>query len=400
MNLKKLVLSTLLILSTSVYADTIGFGDPTPGRDPCGNQNYDNSVELQVNRYFEGQARLDLLQDSYIRAQLQGKRIREVTITASTEAGNGQVRLLANQRSNEGVRIVGRQLARHTFQVDPNANSINQNLRTLELEMRGRFYVQNVVFTMLQNNTPDYPNYPGPGTPNRPQVDVVRQQYNESIQQEGGLNIFRNFNLGIERNGQVLKRVTVLARSQRGHAQGELLINAQGSSEAQIIRTTPTRLSFELNGQRIGREIQGLRLQFRGYLLVEEVTLEFERAQSYPGPGEILERRIEQAVNQRIYETNGVRLLDLMRLDRRHENRIVDSVELILNNSDYGVLLKLCQQVSTGPYQSVVCANNIMVSPGMRSVRLSSLNYARLAEISLSVRMGMISIERIAINFR
>ena len=130
------------------------------------------------------------------------------------------------------------------------------------------------------------------------------------------------------------------------------------------------------------------------------MTLEFERAQSYPGPGEILERRIEQAVNQRIYETNGVRLLDLMRLDRRHENRIVDSVELILNNSDYGVLLKLCQQVSTGPYQSVVCANNIMVSPGMRLVRLSSLNYARLSEISLSVRMGMISIERIAINFR
>ncbi len=400
MNLKKLVLSTLLILSTSVHADTFGFGNTIPGRDPWGNQNTDTSVELQINRYFEGQARLDLLQDSYTRVQLQGKRIKEVTITASSEAGNGQIRLLTNQRSSEGARTVGRQMARHTFQIDPSTNSINQNLRTLELEMRGRFYVENVVFTVLSNTTPDYPNYPGPSTPSQPQVDVVRQQFNESIQQEGGLNLFRNFNLAAERQGQVLKRVTVLARSQRGSAQGQLLINEQGSSEAQLIGTTSTRLSFELNGQRIGREIQALRLQFRGYLLVEEVTLEFERGGSYPGPGQILERRIEQTINQRIYDTSGVRLLDLMRLDRKHENRIVDSVEIVLRNSDYGVLLKLCQEVLTGPYQSVTCASNTMVTPGMRLVRLNSLNYAKLAELSLSVRMGMIDIDRIAINFR
>ena len=403
MNLKKLVLSTLLILSASVYADTIGFGNNIPGNDPWGNQNYERDVELQLNRYFEGQSRLNLLQDSYIRAQLQGKRIKEITITASSEAGNGQMRLLVNQRSNEGARTISRQLGRYSFQVDPNANSINQNLRALEIEMRGRLYVEKVVFNMLQNNTPNYPDYPGPGTPSRPQVDVVRQQFNETIQQEGGLNLFRNFNLALERQGQTLSRVTVLARSQRGHSQGQLLINEQGSSEAQLIGTSSTRLSFELNGQRIGREIQALRLQFRGYLIVEEVTLEFVRAgssQPIPGPGPISERRIEQTINQRIYDTSGVSLINLMRIDRRHENRIVDSVEIYLRDSQYGVNLKLCQQVLTGPYQSVTCATNTMVTPGMRVVRLNSLNYAKLAELSLSVRMGMIDIDKMAINFR
>ncbi len=408
MNFKRLVLSSLLILSTSLHADTGRRGDHSPGRDPWGgnrdtrdpweNSGSERDVELQLNRYFEGQTRLDLLQDPYTRAQLQGKRIREITITASTEAGQGQARILTNQQSLEQPRIVARQMARYTFQIDPFANSINQNLRTLELEMRGRFYVEKVVFTMLQNSTPTNPNYPGPGTPSQPQTEVVRQQFNESINQEGGLNLFRNFNLGVERQGQSLRRVTVLARSQRGYAQGQLLVNDQGSSQAQSIGTSSTRLSFELSGQRIGREIQGLRLQFRGYLIVEEVTLEFERGSSIPGP--ILERRIEQTINQRIYDTSGVNLTALMRVDRRHEDRVVDSVELFLRGSDYGVNLKLCQQVLSGPYQSVTCANNTMVTPGMYVVRLSSLNYAKLAELSLSVRMGMIEIDRIAINFR
>lgn len=400
MNFKRLVLSSLLILSTTLHADTGRRGDNPPGRDPWENQGSERDVELQLNRYFEGQSRLDLLQDAYTRAQLQGKRIKEVTITASTEAGNGQARLLTNQQSTEQPRIVSRQMARYTFQVDPFANSINQNLRTLELEMRGRFYVEKVVFTMLQNSTPTNPSYPGPGTPSQPQTEVVRQQFNESIQQEGGLNLFRNFNLGVERQGQALRRITVLARSQRGSSQGQLLINDQGSSQPQLIGTFSTRLSFELNGQRIGREIQGLRLQFRGYLIIEEVTLEFDRGGSYPTPGPILERRIEQTINQRIYDTSGVNLTALMRIERKHEDRIVDSVEIFLRGSDYGVNLKLCQQVLSGPYQSVNCANNTMVTPGMRVVRLTSLNYAKLAELSLSVRMGMIEVDRIAINFR
>lgn len=410
MNFKRLVLSSLLILSTSLHADIGRRGDRTPGRDPWDNQNQQQDpwgnqgsirdVELQVNQYFQGQARLDLLQDAYTRSQLQGQRIREVTITASTEQGNGQARLLVNQQSSEQPRTIARQMARYTFAVDPFANSINQSLRTLELEMRGRFYVEKVVFGLVQNSGPVNP---GPGVPSGPQTEVVRQQFNEVINQEGGLNLFRNFNLGVERQGQAVRRISVLARSQSGYAQGQLLINDQGSGQAQSIGTSSTRLTFELSGQRIGREIQGLRLQFRGYLVVEEVTLEFDRAGSIPGPGPgpVLERRIEQSINQRIYDTSGVNLTALMRIDRRHEDRIVDSVEIFLRGSDYGVNLKLCQQVlNSGPYPTVNCGANSMVTPGMQVIRLSSLNYAKLIELSLSVRMGMIDIDRIAINFR
>ena len=120
MNFKRLVLSSLLILSTSLHAEPGRRGDRTPERDHWQNQQdsrdpWENSgsardVELQLNRYFDGQARLNLLEDAYTRTQLQGLRIKEITITASSEQGNGQARLLVNQTASEQPRTVSRQM--------------------------------------------------------------------------------------------------------------------------------------------------------------------------------------------------------------------------------------------------------------------------------------------------
>ncbi len=421
MNLKKLMFVSLLVLSNSIQAqDHIGWGNPTnPGRDPWDTRPSDprdprhprdprdpwenhredlRDVELQINQYFQGQARFDLLQDYYTRSQLQGKRIKEVTIIASTEHGNGQARLLTNGQSLESAQTVARQMSRVTFRVDPFANSIDQSLRNLELEMRGRFYVERAIFSFVKDNGPIGP---GPGIPSQ-QTEVLRQQLNEQIQGEGGLHLFRLFNLAAERQGQVVKRVTIIARSQRGSAQAQLHINDQSSGLSQTIGMSSSRLAFDLSaGQRIGRELQGLRLQVRGNVVIEEVTLEIEKSSSFPGPGPgpILERRIEQVINQRVYDTSGINLTALMRIDRRHEERIVDSVELVLRQSDYGARLKLCQQVS-GQWQTVNCGNIVTLSPGSQVVRLTSVNFAKLSELSLSVRMGMIDIERIIINLR
>ena len=131
------------------------------------------------------------------------------------------------------------------------------------------------------------------------------------------------------------------------------------------------------------------------------MSIEFDRAGSVnpgPGPGPILESRIEQVVNQRLYETNGISLAALMRIDSRQLNRIVDSVELVLRNSDYGARVKLCQMVQG---QNIMnCGNITTLNPGSQIVRLSSVNFARLSEVNLSVRMGMIDIDRIIINLR
>lgn len=411
MNLKHLVLSALLLSSASIQADSHGRANrplnpnrptqPNIPSDPWGHgapqQSQAMSVEKNVQNYFLGQSRLDLLADFYTLSQLQGLRIRDITIVASTEHGAGTASLLLNGQKLESSKSIARQMASYTFRVDPFANIAGQSLRTIDLEMQGRFYVEKVVFNILENNGPGRPGPTRP--PEGPRVEVVRQLLNERIQQEGGLELFRMFNLGMERQGQSVKKVTVVARSDRGFGEASLMINNQRATSSQNVGIDSTRLTFDLNqGMRIGQEIQGLRLYFRGNITIEEVSIEIEKR----GGGQIppsMERRFEQVVNQRLYDTSGVDLRSLMQIPVRFEDRLVDSVELVLRNSDMGVRLKLCQVIQD-QYQSVNCGAPTLISSGAQIVRLSSVNFAKLRELTLSSRMGMIDIERIVINFK
>lgn len=416
MGFKHLMLSALILSSSSlVHADgrgddherrdRIGFPtQPTFPNDPWGNSgssfpSQSREIEESVRNYFMGQTRLDLLNDYYIRSQLLGLKIRDITIVASTEAGQGQATLLLNGQMIEAPKIVARQLSSYTFRVDPFSNVVGQSLRSIELGMQGRFYVEKVIFNIAETSGPNGPGpFPQPG---RTQNEIVRQQLNERIQQEGGLELFRMFNLGLSRQGQEISKVTVVARSARGFGQASLLVNNQQTSIAQNIGFESTRLTFELNdGMRVGQEIQGLRLYFRGDIVVEEVSLEIERNNGRQGPFPPTgDRRFEQVVNQRLYDTNGVDLRSLMRIPSQLDERIVDSVELVLRNGDMGARLKLCQVIQDR-YQSVNCGEATMIRSGAQVVRLTGVNFAKLRETSLSVRMGMVDIDRIAINFR
>lgn len=427
MNLKHLVLSALLLSSQfqSAHADSIGWGNQPgqpgrpgrgegrperPGRpdrperpqDPWENQDpweRNEQIESNIQSYFQGQSVLDLLSDSYIRMQLQGKRLRDITIVASTEGGQGRASLVLNGQSLENSQVVARQMSSYTFRVDPFANEIGRTLQRIDLSMQGRFYVDKVIFNVLETSGP---NGPGPGRPPEgPSAEVIRQQLNERIQQEGGLELFRMFNLGRERHGQAVSRVTVLARAQRGFAEASLMVNNQQSGFAQTLGMGQSRLTFDLQrGMNIGQEIQGLRLYFRGDLIIEEVSIEFDRRGGGGGfPVPPMERRIEQVVNQRLYDTSGVHLSQLLHIAPRLEDRVVDSVELVLRNSDIGVRLKLCQVVADR-FQTVNCAAPVTISSGPQVVRLQGVNLARLRDTQLSTRMGMIDIERIIINLR
>lgn len=429
MKLSHVVLSALLLSSSMVHADNIGWGDgsrpgeqngrnrprpedprrpseptrpsdPWENNDPWGNQNdrEDRRVELQVRQYFQGRSTLDLVSDQYIRSQLRGHSLRNIKIVASTQGGNGHASLLLNGLSIDGSQEVERQMATYTFRVDPRNNDIGKDLKRIELSMQGKFYVEKVIFNLLEDSGP---NGPGPSRPPEgPTAEVVRQQLNERIQQEGGLELFRMFNLANERRGQSVSKVTVLARSQFGFAQASLMVNNQQTGIAQTVSNS-VRLTFDLaNGMRIGQEIQGLRLYFRGDVVIEEVSIEFDRrGGGNNGPIPPMERRIEQVVNQRLYDTNGVSLSQLMQIPARLEDRVVESVELTLRNSDIGVTLKLCQVVQDR-ISTVNCAAPVRIFSGAQVVTLTGVNLARLRDTQLSTRMGMIDIDRIAITLR
>lgn len=409
MKLAHITLSALLLLSSTLSladseregrgdnrrgsdqgrpGNTIGFPAPQPTR-PMPNQ----MVELQVNNYFQGNSQLDLLQDYYISSQLRGQRIQDITIVAATEAGQGVAQLIINGQQSEQGQTVSQNLQNYTFRVGPFSNTLGQTLRTASLNLRGRFFIQKVIFNLLQQGSDQWPQ-PVP----TPRNEIVRQQVDQRINEEGGIELFRLFGLGMSRQGQIIKRVTITGSSARGGGMADLLVNGQMITSPQRLSEYSNTVSFDLGaGQRIGQEIRTLQVHLRGMIQISEVTIEIENKGSEQQGR--LPRRFEQVINQRLYDTTGVELSRLAMIPSNLSGQIVDSVELTLRNGDMGAKVSLCQ-IQMGQYQRVDCVQQVFVAQGRQVIRLSLPTAARLQDISLAVRMGMVDIDSIAINFR
>jgi len=300
MSLKKSVLSALVILSSlsslAAQADLDRHDRRGDRRDPwcdtrrdpfCDRRDNDRDdrrdrldliVEQDVRRYFDQRSSLDLLLDSYTRSQLLGRRVRDIRISMATEQGRGQASLLINSRQLEPSVIVARDVRDYSFRIDPFTNEVGRSVRSLSLEMQGRFYVDRVVF-VLEEDRGSIDPFPGPS-----RTEVVRQQINQTFDREGGINLFRQLPL-LERQGRIVKRVNVVAMAQRGAGVISLLQNSQSYGQSQGVGFSPTRLTFELDGRgRIGLELQSLRLQINGSVTVLEVSVELEETLGNDGP--------------------------------------------------------------------------------------------------------------------
>lgn len=263
--------------------DHIGFPEPTlPG--------YDTTVELQVNRYFQEREQLDLLADYYIVSQLRGKLIKDITIFAATERGMGEAQLLLNGQQLERGQIVAQRVNAYTFRVDPFANEVERSLRSAVLNLRGKFYIEKVVFNLLERDNRHDP-FPMPPIPT---TQIIRQQMNERILGEGGLDLFRIFNLSATSRGQTIKSVTVSGRSVRGIGLSELLVNGQSTGVRQQIKEGPNSVTFNLGfGSRVGENLQALQIHLMGLMVIEEISMEVESLNTpqWPDVGRPLDRR-------------------------------------------------------------------------------------------------------------
>lgn len=410
MNLANITLSILLLFSSAITladhdrdhgerrrgGDQIGFPDqPLPNMPFPQPASRSTNVELQINNFFQGMNQVDLLEDFNVLDQLQDRRIRDVTVVASSEMGRGEVQLMLNGQLPRRGEIISQGLNSYTFIVDQYSNTLGQNLQMVSLNLRGRIFIQKVVFNLEQQDS-RADRFPQP----TPRNEIISQAINQRINEEGGFELFRLFGLGMSRQGQMVRRVSITGRSVRGMGMADLILNGQAISPPQRINEFSNTVTFDLgSGLRIGQEIRSLQIHLRGMIQVDDVSIEFENQMSSPRLPDRGSRRFEQMVNQRLYDTNGIELSRLLMIPSQMDNQIVDSVELTLRNADFGTKLSLCQ-AQLGQFQRIECGNQVFVSQGRQVVRLTLPGMARLRDISLAVRMGMIDLDSIAINFR
>lgn len=359
--------------------------------DQWGNQQGQISVvERSVRQYHLGNNIVDLLQDFGLRRELENKELIEVGILASTEQGNGVAQLRVNRLETGFAQTVRRDLNLYTFAVDPLRSIVGRDIFDLELNLRGRFFVDRVIFKVRERRIIEEP---------RERVEVIRQIINQTVQGEGGVTLDRHLNLALH-HGKVIKSLSIRARALRGSARAQLLVNHMTRAEAGLSTfTSDVRLDF-FSRERLGIDVQSLRAVIKGNAVIEEVILELENRVGGGGNGPVdprLERRIERIVNTRLYDNQTVDLKQLIQLNMRQEEREVESIELLVRASDFGSRVKACQKL--GMYGSITCGAVEVLRGDLALVRLQVPSGTKARELALQVR-GFIDLEKIIIDLR
>ena len=367
-----------------------GSFDPWEDRDRRDNNSSGISiVERSVRQYHVGNNIIDLLQDFGLRRELENKELVEVSILASTEQGNGVAQLRVNRLETGYAQTVRRELNLYNFSIDPLRSIVGRDIFDLELNLRGRFYIDRLVFKVRERRIIDEP---------RERTEVIRQYINQTIQGEGGITLDRVLNLA-QHQGKVIKSLSLRARSLGGFARAQLLINGLTRAEAGLSTyTSDVRLDFH-SRERLGVDVQSLRAVIKGSAIIEEVILELEnRGGNFPGPVDPrADRKIERVVNTRLYDNQTTEVRQLIQLGMRQEEREVESVELLIRSSDFGSRIKACQKL--GSYGSITCGAVEVLRGDLALIRLQVPMGTKVRELALQTR-GIVDLEKISISLR
>jgi hypothetical protein len=250
---------------------------------PGYNYNQGREVHKYVGRSFGPRDILALRQFLSIGPAFNGRRVRSVTLRASTRAGMGRVRLLVNGHSVDTSHSVPTYITRVVLNPGSYNNTLGQDIRTLQLEFNGRFFVQDVTVTFEGS-----PYYDDDYNSSYPDLESFVGDYVYANQTKT-LRIRQILNLNQSSIGRRVKWVMVKLRVEQGEARAALLINQnqsgypatayQGYSRTILLR--PNGYSNEL-----GKDIRTLQvaitsLGYRGRVYIETVGIKFDRNYSW-----------------------------------------------------------------------------------------------------------------------
>lgn len=118
--------------------------DPRPGRP---DDRLERSVNVRVNQYFTGSNTLSVLQVLGLDRRFEGRPISQVTVTASASNGRSYAELVVNGRISGEYQTFGAQMQTNSFFLPTYESVLGRDLRSLELMLRGDFYIESIGVT-------------------------------------------------------------------------------------------------------------------------------------------------------------------------------------------------------------------------------------------------------------
>lgn len=341
--------------------------------DRRGDWNDDERIRLEedVNQTFRGENILPLRRILDIDGQYRGYDIKRVVVFGSSAAGHGQATLLINGRQEgqtETLDIFG---TRAVFEVRP-GTTIGEDLRTLQLQLRGNITIDRVVAVLVDR---DQPGGGGFG------IDQVERRIMTSFDQFRSLDVMRELSLDMRR-GQTVRTIELDAEvlgGGRGPRYGqslvraELLINGRPTGQAQYIDRFSGKVRFDVRAMGPASRIE---VQFDGPVYVTTLSADLVRGN---GPGPIPGPRVLEArPMRRVFGDEDVSVASL--IGTRAIGRMM-RMEVEVENRGMRGQMRLCDRA----LGTLGCSNTERLQDGRGTVVLS-LAGADINSSTLAIR--------------
>ncbi len=372
-----------------------GFGGARPGQIGGGGWDQPHNVQdryrvsEEVRQFFSGESTLRVKQLLSL-GQHRGMELKKVILVAETRAGQGTAELVINGRSETFPERVGTQIENVDLKPRSQGLIIGRDINTLQIDLKGQFYVEKVIAVLEEANT-----RPGPG-PGMGQV--ARKYIAQSFRGFETLPLRSLMDLDRDYRGMNIAKVVVSGESIYGASQGRLMVNGSQVGRTETFSRFRRDIEFVLpnSSDTLGNEIRTLQLDLTGEIYIESIEVHFERRGGRPTPGPIPSDRLDRAPRLPLKGAHALNLIDLMNASVFDGRREVSRVDITVSGANQRAALALCSNTVRGQ----VCDTEEDLSFGRRtSITLDVRGRTELKDLILMSK-GTLTLERVSVHFR
>lgn len=298
---------------------------------------YDRSVVTlneNVYRDFNGISTLDLREVFRLGPQHRGMQLEQIIVTASSAAGRGQMSLEINGLGQVDRQTVAQYNTQLFFFLDPQRNTIGDDIRQASLNLRGNIFVESVEIQLR-------------GQRGGAREEILQAQVWDYLN-NGKVYPVRNLlGMNAQYNNRELGWVEIKGTSPHRNASARLVINGRVEGPSQSFQSFDSTLRFQLPryANTLGRDIQTVQIEVFGTVHVTELKAAIQSRNNVP-PRRPPPAFVEETMNLHLTGFQNVSLDSLIRDVRGQDlnGYRVASVEVIARARYQGATISLCEK--------------------------------------------------------
>lgn len=284
----------------------------------------------RVDDYFTGEHFIKVRKLLNIGEKYRNYKLKEVILFAETDYGKGRATLMVNDEACGRPQVVGQYMDRYVFRSRPGQDKFGQDIRRLQIKLRGRFWVEKVVARLER---------PGGGFEH---VQIVKKQLYKYYDGKSIIPVRRTLSIGQDYRGRKVKFVTLVASSEGSRpGRATLLINERPVGRTQTLGYYEKKLRFELPEYNnvIGEDIRTIKIELRGDIYTEELAIGLLKKH---GGGD--EDTIDKRMNKRLMDGAEVPFRELLQFSPQDSRKRTRSVTFSVAGRREGSSLEVCSR--------------------------------------------------------